>query len=60
MVFSNFVGSQAASETGGISTGNGEVRGAEGVPEGVPEEIQEEVADDTSYFIEKKKNKANA
>ena len=40
---SSFVGSQAASDAGGISTGNGEVRGAEGVPE-----LQEEVADDTS------------
>ena len=50
MVFSSFVGSQAASETGGFSTGNGKVRGAEGVPEA----IQEEVADDTSYFIKNK------
>lgn len=52
MVFSSFVGSQAASETGGIPTfsGNGEVRGAEGVPE----ETQEEVADNTSYFMKNK------
>lgn len=52
MVFSSFVGSQAASETGGVSTfsGNGEARGAGGVPE----EIQEEVADDTSFFMKNK------